>query len=49
MTDLIITKEKQGVFTIILNRIDKKNALNNIMYFNSDETLYSALYNLQLK
>lgn len=32
MTDLIITKENQGVFTIILNRIDKKNALNNIMY-----------------
>ncbi|MBL4822502.1 MAG: enoyl-CoA hydratase/isomerase family protein [Colwellia sp.] len=32
MTDLIITKENQGVFTIILNRLDKKNALNNIMY-----------------
>lgn len=32
MTDLIITKENQGVFTIILNRIDKKNAINNIMY-----------------
>jgi len=32
MTDLIITKENQGVFTIILNRSDKKNALNNIMY-----------------
>lgn len=32
MADLIITKENQGVFTIILNRIDKKNALNNIMY-----------------
>ncbi|WP_114327538.1 enoyl-CoA hydratase-related protein [Candidatus Colwellia aromaticivorans] len=32
MTDFIITKENQGVFTIILNRIDKKNALNNIMY-----------------
>lgn len=32
MTDLIITKENQGVFTIIFNRIDKKNALNNIMY-----------------
>lgn len=32
MTDFIITKENQGVLTIILNRIDKKNALNNIMY-----------------
>ena len=32
MTDLIITKENQGVFTIILNRIDKKNALNHMMY-----------------
>ncbi len=32
MTDLIITKENQGVFTIILNRVDKKNALNNMMY-----------------
>lgn len=32
MTDFIITKENQGVFTIILNRIDKKNALNNVMY-----------------
>jgi len=32
MTDLIITKENQGVFTIILNRQDKKNAINNMMY-----------------
>lgn len=32
MTDLILTQENLGVFTIILNRIDKKNALNNIMY-----------------
>lgn len=32
MTDLIITTENQGVFTIILNRLDKKNAINNIMY-----------------
>ncbi len=32
MSDLIITKEKQGVFTITLNRFDKKNALNNQMY-----------------
>jgi enoyl-CoA hydratase/carnithine racemase len=32
MTDLIITKENQGVFTIILNRVDKKNAINDIMY-----------------
>lgn len=32
MTDLIITKENQGVFTIILNRLDKKNAINNKMY-----------------
>jgi len=32
MTDLIITKENNGVFTIILNRFDKKNALNNLMY-----------------
>lgn len=32
MTDLIVTKENQGVFTLILNRLDKKNALNNFMY-----------------
>lgn len=32
MTDLIITKENNGVFTIILNRFDKKNALNTLMY-----------------
>lgn len=32
MTDLIITKENNGVFTIILNRLDKKNALNTLMY-----------------
>lgn len=32
MTDLIITKENNGIFTIILNRLDKKNALNNDMY-----------------
>ncbi|MBL4942646.1 MAG: enoyl-CoA hydratase/isomerase family protein [Colwellia sp.] len=32
MTDLIITKENNAVFTIILNRLDKKNALNNLMY-----------------
>jgi len=32
MTELIITKENKGVFTIILNRFDKKNALNNLMY-----------------
>ncbi len=32
MTDLIITKENKGVFTLILNRFDKKNALNTLMY-----------------
>jgi len=32
MTDLIITKENNGVFTIVLNRFDKKNALNTLMY-----------------
>jgi len=32
MTDLIITKENKGVFTLILNRLDKKNALNTLMY-----------------
>jgi len=32
MTDLIITKENKGVFTLILNRFDKKNALNSLMY-----------------
>lgn len=32
MTDLILTKESQGVFTITLNRFDKKNALNTPMY-----------------
>jgi len=32
MTDLIIIKENNGVLTIILNRFDKKNALNTLMY-----------------
>jgi len=32
MNDLILTSENQGVFTISLNRLDKKNALNTIMY-----------------
>jgi len=32
MSKLILTTEKQGVFTITLNRIDKKNALTNDMY-----------------
>ena len=32
MTDFIITKESNGVLTIILNRFDKKNALNTLMY-----------------
>lgn len=32
MTEQIITKENQGVFTIILNRLDKKNALSTSMY-----------------
>ncbi len=32
MTDLIITKENKNVLTIILNRLDKKNALNTLMY-----------------
>lgn len=32
MSDLILSTEKQGVFTITLNRIDKKNALTNAMY-----------------
>ncbi|KGJ96660.1 enoyl-CoA hydratase-related protein [Colwellia psychrerythraea] len=32
MSNLILTTEKQGVFTITLNRTDKKNALTNAMY-----------------
>ena len=32
MSNLILTTETQGVFTITLNRIDKKNALTNAMY-----------------
>ncbi len=32
MDNLIITEENQGVFTITLNRFDKKNALNTSMY-----------------
>ncbi|MBU2924061.1 enoyl-CoA hydratase-related protein [Colwellia sp. 1_MG-2023] len=32
MTDFIITKENNGVFIIILNRFEKKNALNKVMY-----------------
>ncbi|MEW6994827.1 enoyl-CoA hydratase-related protein [Colwelliaceae bacterium MEBiC 14330] len=32
MSNLILTKEHDGVFTITLNRVDKKNALTNAMY-----------------
>lgn len=32
MTDLVLTKENQGVLTIILNRLDKKNSLTSAMY-----------------
>ncbi|MGL1957169.1 MAG: enoyl-CoA hydratase-related protein [Colwellia sp.] len=32
MNNLIITNENQGVFTITLNRLNKKNALNSDMY-----------------
>jgi len=32
MSNLILTTENQGVFTITLNRFDKKNALTNDMY-----------------
>jgi len=32
MDNLIISEENQGVFTITLNRISKKNALNSAMY-----------------
>jgi enoyl-CoA hydratase/carnithine racemase len=32
MDNLIISEENQGVFTITLNRITKKNALNSAMY-----------------
>ncbi|WP_281559467.1 enoyl-CoA hydratase-related protein [Thalassomonas sp. RHCl1] len=32
MDNLILTHEHQGVFTITLNRLDKKNALNTAMY-----------------
>ncbi len=32
MNNLILTTENQGVFTITLNRTDKKNALTNDMY-----------------
>jgi enoyl-CoA hydratase/carnithine racemase len=32
MSDLILTTEQHGVFTITLNRLDKKNALTNDMY-----------------
>jgi enoyl-CoA hydratase/carnithine racemase len=32
MSNLILTTEKNGIFTIVLNRVDKKNALTNDMY-----------------
>lgn len=32
MDNLIITSENQGIFTITINRFNKKNALNNSMY-----------------
>ncbi|WP_440875006.1 enoyl-CoA hydratase [Thalassotalea sp. PLHSN55] len=32
MNNLILTNEDQGVFTVTINRFDKKNALNSSMY-----------------
>jgi enoyl-CoA hydratase/carnithine racemase len=32
MNDLILTNEDQHILTITLNRLDKKNALNSVMY-----------------
>ena len=42
MDNLILTNESQGVFTITLNRFDKKNALNSSMYRQLCENLNYA-------
>ncbi len=39
MNNLILTNEQQGVFTVTINRFDKKNALDSSMYLQ----LYDAL------
>jgi enoyl-CoA hydratase/carnithine racemase len=42
MDNLIISEENQGVFTITLNRLSKKNALNSLMYKQLGEHLVCA-------
>lgn len=42
MDNLIISEENQGVFTITLNRISKKNALNSAMYKQLGEHFINA-------
>lgn len=49
MNNLIITTEQQGVFTITLNRTDKKNALTNDMYKQLCELLTYAQDNNAIK
>ena len=45
MNDLILATEEQNVLTITLNRLDKKNALNTIMYQALCQQLTNAMSN----
>jgi enoyl-CoA hydratase/carnithine racemase len=54
MDNLILTEENHGVFTITLNRFDKKNALNTEMYQQlcqhfSDAKLNNAIHCVLIK
>ena len=49
MNNLIITKQEQGILHIQLNRLNKKNALNNAMYLQLSSLLQSASDNHDIR
>lgn len=42
MTDLVMTRQRDNIFEIVLNRPEKRNALNNPLYTAFDEAIVEA-------
>lgn len=42
MSQLIATRQREGIFEIVLNRADKRNAINGEMYRQLDEAIQTA-------
>ncbi|MDX1415788.1 MAG: enoyl-CoA hydratase/isomerase family protein [Candidatus Promineifilaceae bacterium] len=42
MTDLVLTQQRDNIFEIVLNRPDKRNALNNPLYTAFEEAIIAA-------